>query len=385
MRDMSWDVRDELVGLPTRSRPVDVPEADLRQHVEALLQFLVARVRRALWETTCEWERIDYPRLARLSPILHGIRPHCGTPPRVPAHPGPPQAVVGPGSSREATEEEPTTTGEVPLGTRLSAVWPIAVRGRTPPTLVQRTPETGRELDSPLPTPLESRFDEAVRLVMRVDPEIGEYLARASLDRTRTIREVRIVDEHGRVEEHVFQLRVTARFTPGDPMEIHVDVSHPDDQVSVEDLARVLLHEGVHMALEMDRHLPASHRSERGRDFDSYLERARESGHYAQLEALILQVLTNAFPNEPRSDLERSATRLIRRLLEEAYATREEDRHSRAIYGARVTRHHEEGWLRPWVHSYLSSSISSAYIVSTELENAVLNQLHGVVDDLGGP
>jgi len=90
------EIIEELNALPRRSRPLDVPEADLRAYVDALLRCWHARLAYRLWSVTCEWERTDYPAISRDVRCFSGVFPiNCGDAPSVPASPLPPVPVRG--------------------------------------------------------------------------------------------------------------------------------------------------------------------------------------------------------------------------------------------------------------------------------------------------
>lgn len=87
-----------FVALPTRNRPLRIPQVELETYVSALLAHLVGRLRFELWQTTCDWEHADYPNLLRGIPNVGGrIVPACDPRPAVPPEPIMP-IVVTPGS-----------------------------------------------------------------------------------------------------------------------------------------------------------------------------------------------------------------------------------------------------------------------------------------------
>lgn len=88
IRSMRQSISQSFAALPTRDNPVQIPQAELEAYIDSLLRYYVARIAYELWETTCEWERTDYPRLLRGIPSVSGsIRPACDPEPSVPPQP----------------------------------------------------------------------------------------------------------------------------------------------------------------------------------------------------------------------------------------------------------------------------------------------------------
>ena len=97
-RQMTDQIRQDFLqrfsALPNRTHPIMIPQAELELYMISLLQFLVARMKFQLWQTTCDWERTDYPVLLRGIPNVSGrFVPNCGTPPVVPPEPSMPIVV----------------------------------------------------------------------------------------------------------------------------------------------------------------------------------------------------------------------------------------------------------------------------------------------------
>jgi len=91
-RQMTDQIRQDFLqrfsALPNRNSPIQIPQHELESYMTSLLQFLVARMQRQLWQTTCDWERTDYPVLLRGIPNVGGrFVPACGSPPVVPPEP----------------------------------------------------------------------------------------------------------------------------------------------------------------------------------------------------------------------------------------------------------------------------------------------------------
>lgn len=96
---MRQTIRRRLAALPTRNNPIQIPQRDLEAYVGDLLQHLVARLHFELWQTTCDWENTDYPKLLQGIPNVQGrFVPACDPAPVVP--PEPIMLVVTPGTSR---------------------------------------------------------------------------------------------------------------------------------------------------------------------------------------------------------------------------------------------------------------------------------------------
>ncbi len=85
---MHQDFQQRFSALPNRNSPIRIPQQDLEAYVSSLLQYLVARLHYELWQTTCNWERTDYPNLLRGIPNVSGrFVPACGSAPVVPPEP----------------------------------------------------------------------------------------------------------------------------------------------------------------------------------------------------------------------------------------------------------------------------------------------------------
>ncbi len=103
-RQMTDQIRQDFLqrfsALPNRNSPIQITQHELESYMISLLQFLVSRMQYQLWQTTCDWERTDYPVLLRGIPNVSGrFVPACGSPPAVPPEPILP-IIVTPGSSR---------------------------------------------------------------------------------------------------------------------------------------------------------------------------------------------------------------------------------------------------------------------------------------------
>lgn len=99
-RETVTETRTEILshirGLPRISDPLGVPKHELDAYVNRLIRYLTARLHYKLWDTTCSWEREDYPRLLRGIPSVHGmLTPTCDPAPRVPPRPMAPIPVLG--------------------------------------------------------------------------------------------------------------------------------------------------------------------------------------------------------------------------------------------------------------------------------------------------
>lgn len=100
MRQM---ISQRFAALPTRNSPIRIPQQELETYTRNLLLYLVARLRFELWQTTCDWERTDYPNLPRGIPNVQGrFVPACDPRPSVPPEPIMP-VVVTPATSPPAT------------------------------------------------------------------------------------------------------------------------------------------------------------------------------------------------------------------------------------------------------------------------------------------
>ncbi len=85
---MQQDFQQRFSALPNRNSPIQIPQHELETYVSSLLQYLVARLHYELWQTTCNWERTDYPNLLRGIPNVSGrFVPACGSAPVVPPEP----------------------------------------------------------------------------------------------------------------------------------------------------------------------------------------------------------------------------------------------------------------------------------------------------------
>ena len=97
---MRQTIMQQLTALPNRNNPIQIPQRDLEAYLSNLLPYLVAQLRFELWETTCDWEKTDYPRLLQGIPNVQGrFVPACDPRPVVPRQPILP-LVVTPGASR---------------------------------------------------------------------------------------------------------------------------------------------------------------------------------------------------------------------------------------------------------------------------------------------
>lgn len=77
-----------FAALPRRSRPARMPRRELETYLRDLLLHLDGRLRYDLWDTTCQWERTDYPRLLSGIPNVQGsFTPACDPQPVVPPEP----------------------------------------------------------------------------------------------------------------------------------------------------------------------------------------------------------------------------------------------------------------------------------------------------------
>jgi hypothetical protein len=94
------EAQAEMLGpvrtLPRRTDPLGVSQANLDAYINDLARYMTARLRYRLWDTTCSWEREDYPRLLRGIPSVHGrLVPACDPAPAVPPVPLPPAPIAG--------------------------------------------------------------------------------------------------------------------------------------------------------------------------------------------------------------------------------------------------------------------------------------------------
>jgi hypothetical protein len=81
-------LEQRFAALPTRSRRVRLTQRELESYMLDLLTHLSARLQFDLWQTTCDWEREDYPRLLRgISGVSGTFRPACAPRPTVPPEP----------------------------------------------------------------------------------------------------------------------------------------------------------------------------------------------------------------------------------------------------------------------------------------------------------
>lgn len=98
---MRQDFLQKFSALPNRNNPIQMPKQDLETYVTSLLQYLTARLHFELWQTTCNWERQDYPTLLRGISVGGRFVPACGTSPVVPPEPLLP-IIITPSSTRSA-------------------------------------------------------------------------------------------------------------------------------------------------------------------------------------------------------------------------------------------------------------------------------------------
>jgi hypothetical protein len=81
-------LEQRFAALPTRSHPVRLTQSELESYMLDLLNHLTGRLRFDLWQTTCNWEHEDYPRLLRgISGVSGTFRPACAPRPTVPPEP----------------------------------------------------------------------------------------------------------------------------------------------------------------------------------------------------------------------------------------------------------------------------------------------------------
>lgn len=66
--DQTTDLPAKFNTLPDQKTPSRLQDTDLRTYVDAYLNYLFEKLNYALWKTTCDWEKKDYPNL------LKGIR-----------------------------------------------------------------------------------------------------------------------------------------------------------------------------------------------------------------------------------------------------------------------------------------------------------------------
>ncbi|HEX8560015.1 MAG TPA: hypothetical protein VF668_18105 [Pyrinomonadaceae bacterium] len=82
------DLERRFAALPRRGRPARMPQQELETYLRDLLAHLDGRLRYDLWDTTCQWERTDYPRLLSGIPNVQGsFRPACDPRPTAPPEP----------------------------------------------------------------------------------------------------------------------------------------------------------------------------------------------------------------------------------------------------------------------------------------------------------
>ncbi len=88
LRQFDSELSRHFAGLPGRHNPAAVSMELLDSHMESLLRHLHGRLNYLLWQTTCDWENTDYPRLFRgITNINVNLSPNCGPAPHVPPLP----------------------------------------------------------------------------------------------------------------------------------------------------------------------------------------------------------------------------------------------------------------------------------------------------------
>jgi hypothetical protein len=84
---MQQVLRERFVMLPHRLNPIPIPQADLETYMNDLLLHLAGKLRLALWQTTCDWENEDYPRLLKGLSVMGSFTVACQPKPVVPREP----------------------------------------------------------------------------------------------------------------------------------------------------------------------------------------------------------------------------------------------------------------------------------------------------------
>jgi hypothetical protein len=96
MAEAQAAIQSDIRTLPRRTDPLAVSRGELETYLDSLARYMTARLRYRLWDTTCSWEREDYPRLLRGIPSVSGrLVPACDPAPAVPPVPLPPAPITG--------------------------------------------------------------------------------------------------------------------------------------------------------------------------------------------------------------------------------------------------------------------------------------------------